>query len=140
MISMKIECNDEKIIIYLHRYKLNIDDIDKLNKDIKTLFVKLIRVYKLPLLGYSKVAIYHNKNYGSILEIEKIYNSEYNKDIIDLKIIIFNDIEIFLEFDDYIENKNVFLKNNKYYLDISKIDSLYEYIEFGRIVYSKESF
>ena len=94
MISMKIECNDEKIIVYLHRYKLNIDDIDKLNKDIKTLFIKLIRVYKLPLLGYSKVIIYHNKNYGSVLEIEKIYNSEYNRDIIDLKLIIFKDTEI----------------------------------------------
>lgn len=141
MIGMKIECIDEKITVYLHRYKLNVDNIEKLNKDIKNLFIKLIKVYKLPVLGYSKVYIYHNDKYGSILEIEKIYNNEYNMDIIDLKLIVFKDVLMYLEFDDfYFKDDNLLFKNNKYYLDISKIDNLYKYIEFGKIVCEKESY
>ncbi len=135
---MKIECIEEKIIIYLHRYKLDIDNIDELNKSIKNIFIKLIRRYKLPILGYSKVYIYHNEKYGSILEIEKIYNNEYNMDIIDLKLIVFRNVPIFLEFDDdYFINQNVEFRNNKYYLNINDIDNIYKYLEFGKVVYNK---
>ena len=138
---MKIECTDNKIIIYLHRYKLNIDNIEELNKSIKNIFIKLFKVYKLPILGYSKVYIYQNDKYGSILEIEKIYNNDYNLDIIDLKLIIFKDVPMYLEFDDYyFINKQMFIKNNKYYLNINNINDLWKYLEFGKVIYDKESY
>lgn len=137
---MKIESKDNLIYIYLYRYKLDFSDMNNLNKEIKNVFIKLIKVYKLDFFGYSKVNIYENKKYGCILEIEKIYNNEFNDDLIDLKLIIHENTPFYLEFDDYLFDffdKQVIRENNKYYLNLEDIDNLYKYIEFGKIVYEK---
>ena len=113
---MKIEYKDNKIIIYLYRYKLDIRDIEKLNKEIKSIFIKLIKVYKMDFFGYSKVHVYENKKYGSILEIEKIYQNDFNLDIIDLKLIIHEDAKFYLEMNDYLFDlkiDEIFFKDNK---------------------------
>ena len=135
---MKIECIEKKIIIYLYKTMLDFDNIEKLNEDIKSIFVKMIKIYNLDFFGYSKVHIYENKKYGSVLEIEKIYNNDFNMDIIDLKLVVHKDTPFYLEFNDYLfdEKKNdVIVRDNKFYLDLDKIDNIYEYIEFGKIVY-----
>lgn len=134
---MKIECKDDKIIIYLYRYYLDLDNIEKLNKEIRNLFVKLIKTYKLKLFGYHKVHLYHNKKYGNVLEIDKIYEDEFHSEIIDLKIIIHDDTKFFIEFDDwYFKEARFNEKNGKYYLNIDNIDNLYPYLEFGKLIYS----
>ncbi len=137
MISMKIEFKDSKTIVYMYNYFLNYEDNEKIKDDIKNIFIKLIKNYQVDLYGYSKVNVYINKKYGSILEIEKIYNSEYNKDIIDLKIIIHKDIHLYLVMEDYLfENEeNVIIYGNKYYINIDYIDNINKYIEFGSIIY-----
>lgn len=131
---MKIECLEDKVIIYLYRYILDFDNMEKLNSQVKNIFIKLIKVYKLDFFGYSKVHIYNHKKYGSILEIEKIYNSEFNSDIIDLKLVIHDDTEFLLEFDDRYFNELEY-KGGKYYLNLDKVDNLYKYLEFGKIIY-----
>ena len=138
---MKIEYKENKIIIYLYRYKLDINNVEKLNKEIKNIFIKLIKVYKMDFFGYSKVHVYENKKYGSILEIEKIYNNEFNLDIIDLKLIIHENTKFYLEMDDYVLDKeisNMFFKDNKYYVNIEKIDNITPLIEFGKIIYQNK--
>ena len=135
---MKMECVDKKTIVYLYQTKLDYHNLEELNKQIKSLFIKLMKVYKIDFFGYNKVSIYENKKYGSILEIEKIYNNEFNFDIIDLKLIVHRDMPFFLEFDDYVFDiflDKIIIRNNKYYLNIDDIDNIYNYLEFGKIVY-----
>lgn len=135
---MKIEMEDNKIIVYLFRYVLDLHNMEKLNKEIKNIFIKLIKIYDLDFFGYSKVDIYVNKKYGCILEIDKIYNNDFNKDIIDLKLVIHENIPFYLEISDYIVEElynKIFIKNNKFYIDLVDIDNLAKYIEFGNIRY-----
>ena len=135
---MKIETAMGKVIIYLYKIKLTINSIDVLNKEIKNLFIALIKRYGFNFFGYSKVIIYHNKKYGSVLEIEKIYES-LNSNIIDLKIIVYKNVPMYLEFDDFhFPNipKNLIIKNDKYYLNVNDINNIIEYIEYAKINYN----
>ena len=135
--SMKIECIDDKMIIYLYKDKLCLDDINILNKQVKSLFIKLIKKYHYDFFGFSKVNIYHNDLYGSVLEIEKIYNNEFNIDIIDLKLVIYNNVPFYIEISDnlYLDVKEDFIKDFKYYININKLDNLLKYLEYGKIAY-----
>ena len=135
--NMKIECFENKIIIYLYKNKLCLDNIDILNKEIKNLFIKLIKICNFDFFGLSKVNIYNNDVYGNIIEIDKIYKSDFNLDIIDLKLIVHKNIDFYLEIDNnlYIDVKEDFYKNDKYYININRFDNLLKYIEYGKIIY-----
>ena len=138
---MKLEINDEKIIIYLYRYTLDLDNIENLNTQVKNIFIKLIKIYKMNIYGYFKVHIYSNKNYGNILEIEKKYLDDFMHDIIDLKLVIHENTPFYLEMDDYIfplKKDKLIIKNKKYYLNLDDIDDIIKYIEYGKIVYKKK--
>lgn len=137
---MKIELNDDTVIIYLYNNKVDINNIDEINKLVKDIFIKLIKRYQLDYFGLSKVTIYHNKNYGLVMEIVKIYSSEYYHKTIDLKLTIYKDTLMYLEFDDYLfssKPKNLIIKNNKYYLNIDSISNINKYIEYGRLIFKK---
>ncbi len=137
---MKIDIQKEKIIIYLYQYSFSFNNKDNLNKEIKNLFIKLIRKYSLNLFGFNKVMIYENKIYGSIIEIENIAVDNFCPEIIDLKISVFNDVVFYFEFDeDYFIScyDNITLKNNKYYLEIKEKADIYKYIEYGKIIIKK---
>ena len=136
MIDMKIKYLDNKIIVYLPGNRLTINNIEELNKEIKNIIIKLIKRYNIDFYGYSKVTIYNNEYYGNILEIEKIYQT-YQKNI-DLKIIIYRFITMYLEFDDYLfldRPKDLIIKDGKYYLKIDKNLNLLKYIEYGKVIY-----
>lgn len=136
---MKIVCVNEKIIIYLYKENIIMDDIIILNSQIKRLFITLIKKYNLDLWGSSKVYIYHNDIYGSILEIERICSDEYNNKIIDLKLILNKNVDFYIEINDNIyiidNNCNYVVKDNKFYININELDDVYKYIECGKIVY-----
>ena len=136
---MKIECIDNKIIVYIYQYLLNINEMKELYNEIKRIILKLINSYHFNFFGYNIVNVYQNDCYGCILEIENIYNDSFNNNIIDLKLIVHQKQDFYLEFNDYLFNeniKNIIYYNNKYYLKISKIDNIYKYIELGKIVYN----
>lgn len=139
MINMKIENEDNKTIIYIHNSDININDIDSLNKKIKDIFVKISKRGNIDFFGYNKVSVYHNKNYGIILEVEKLFNSEMNYHMIDLKIIVYKNTLMYLEFDDYYDflSKDFITVNNKYYLEINDDVDINKYIEYGKIKYKK---
>lgn len=136
MISMKIDYVGDLIVIYLYKYHLNLDSMEELKQEIKSLFVILMKNYHLSLTGYFKVDLYENKKYGFILEIKKLYNE---LTFTDLKIIIHYDTKFYLVTDSYyfFNIKESFIKNNKYYYNLDTIDKLDNYIEFGSIYYDK---
>ncbi len=138
---MKIEISSSGTIVYLYRYSFDLDDISRLNQEIKAVFVRLIKTYHIDFFGYSLVHLYNNKNYGTILEIEKNYNDDFNLGIIDLKLDIHDNQTFYLEFDDYLFDELVdkmFVLNNKYYINITDVDSIVPYLEYGRLIYKRE--
>ena len=136
---MKIENVDNIVIVYLFNENIDIDDIDDLNKKIKNVFVKIMKRGNYNFFGYSKVSVYHNKNYGLILEVEKLSQSETNYRTIDLKIVVYKNIPFYIEFDDYFDfnRKEIKVINDKYYIEIDEHVDIHKYIEFGRIKYKK---
>ena len=97
---MKIEVKEDKTIVYLYKYELSFDNIEKLNKEVKNIFIKLIKVYNLDLHGFLKVYVYCNKIYGYVLEIETLYdNSDF--EAVDLKLVIYENCEFYFKTDYY---------------------------------------
>ena len=97
---MKIDFLNEKIIIYFYEKKINLDNIDSLNRKVKDIFINLIKKRHLKLFGYFKIHIYQNNTYGCIFEIEKIYQNSFNIEIIDLKLVVHRNVSFYLEIDD----------------------------------------
>ena len=140
MIVMKIEDMDNKIIIYLYNSTINIDDTIELNNKIKDVFIKIMKRNNYDFFGYNEVTIYHNSNYGIILEVEKKTDNSFNYRTIDLKIKVYKDVLMYLEFDDYCFNnrpKKLIYYDNKYYLKIDRKLNIYKYLEFAKIKYKK---
>ena len=65
---------------------------------------------------------------------------EFFKDMYDLKLIIFDNSDIYLEFDDLydFELKNIMYYDNHFYLNLNSIDDDFKVYEFSRLVYGDE--
>ncbi len=137
---MKIENVDNKIIIYLFNKTIDINNINSLNKQIKDVFIRIMKRGTHDFLGYNKVNVYHNDIYGIILEVENIYKGDVCYPTIDIKLVIYKDVPMYLEFDDYCfasKPKDLIIKNSKYYLAIDNKYIVDKYIEYGKIKYKK---
>lgn len=138
MIGMKIEFKEDKTIVYLYKYELSFDNIEKLNKEIKNIFIKLIKVYNLDLHGFLKVYVYCNKIYGYVLEIETLYNDS-DFEAVDLKLVIYENCEFYFKTSDYfLVNKfdKVYYDEDYFYVNVKELDNLMKFIEFGEIIYN----
>lgn len=137
MISMKIDVKEDKIIVYLYKYKLSFDNLEKLTNDIKNIFVKLIKVYNVDLHGYLKVLLYCNKIYGYVLEIESLY-TDYDFETIDLKLVIYDNCEFYFKTNNYfiVEGiDKVYYNNGAFYVNLKLLNDLINVIEHGEIIY-----
>ena len=137
---MKVNFEDDLIIIYLYNYDLSINDTNELTKQIKELLISLIKRYNISISGMYEVVVYENLFYGFILEIKRIKEFEYN-DYVDIKLLIKHNAIFYLEFDDYfiiLDEKEIFYKNNKFYVNINKISDVNKVIEYAKIIYKKE--
>ena len=139
---MKIINDDDKIVLFLFENKLHFDDYIKLKEEIKKMFIRLVKIYNLDIYGYLKVTIFYNNICGCFIEIEKINSIEFKKEVIDLKLIIYKNIPMYFEFDDYPLVSNIGkmkCNGSKYYIEIKNKTVLYKYIEYGKITYQKNS-
>lgn len=135
---MKVEFVIDKVIIYLYQYKLSINNIDILSKEIKNIFANLIKKYNVDFFGYLKVKIYNNSKYGNIIEINKIVDNSLYSNIIDLKITVYKDYPMYFEFDSYYDGIlpiKTINKDGKYLININNIENILKYIEYGKINY-----
>ena len=139
---MNLTICEEDLTIYVNNKNIDFDYKIKENMEdyIKKLIIKINKIYKIKISGAYQVLIYQNKNYGLIIEMNKIEELEFFPDLIDLKINIFYDSEIFMELSDYflINNyTNIYFYNDKYYLNIKEVslkDQLY-LSEFSKYIY-----
>ncbi|MBQ8472180.1 MAG: hypothetical protein IJ501_01610 [Bacilli bacterium] len=138
---MKIEIIDEKIVLYLYNYFFKSLDRDNITKEIKDIFIRLIKYYKLKINGIYEVLVYENKSYGTILEIVKLEELLFHPDLIDIKVKIFKDINIYLKTNNYFildKFKDIYYKDNNYYIDIKNINNIINIIEFIDIIYNEK--
>ena len=138
---MKLVINeDEKIVLYLYDYFFNLEK-ENITREIKELFLKLIKYYSLKLNGIYEVLLFENSKYGTILEINKIKELLFNKDVIDIKVKIYKKANIYLKTKDYFileKYKNIYSKDNNYYININDVDKIINLIEFIDIIYKEK--
>ena len=139
---MKISTLDDKIIIHLNKNINNLKDRENLERYIKSI-ITLIKKKNVEIKSGLYVAkVYQNNNYGLIIELELMEELELFKDIIDLKILIYDNSKMYLEIDDYFlvigHKKKKY--NHKFYLNINDLNTkdLLSFLEFGNIIYGDD--
>lgn len=134
---MKVVSSDDKITVYT----VIKEDID-INEYIKNLILKLRKRYRISIMGFYQINIYKNSKVGSIIDLIKEDDMDYFNDLVDLKVKIYDDSNIYFCFNDYFLNikKNFKLLNNKYYINIDDLSDK-EFLlmtEFCNYVYGDE--
>ena len=142
---MKVEIVDEdsyKIFIN-NNYdtSLHAKDKEAMGKFIKSIILKIRKIYNILLEGLYEVNVYIIKFIGIVLEIKNI--DRYLSKSVDLKIIVHSDEDIYLKvYDCDLINHYHHLKylNNYFYLNINNLleKDVYSLLENYDIVYGKE--
>lgn len=132
-----VKITNDVIIVFLMHY-LSFDDKDKLEDEFKEVLDKLEKIYKIEIKGNYKINVYKDKIYGVILEIKK--DSEYYDyfNTIDMTINIIES-DFLYEVNDYFNNVkgDIYLYNDKIYLDIDSKEDLYKIIESSKVIYKE---
>ena len=140
---MKLEFLDEddyKVFINSCYIKdININHKEELSRYVKTIILKLRKIYDLVLEGFYEVHVYSIGHIGIILEIHNIDN--FISKTIDLKIIVHNDEKYYLKIKNYdlVKHfKELNYYNNDFYISVDKIDDkdIINLIESMEIVYA----
>lgn len=139
---MRLEIiDDDDYLIYLNSYYIEDFDINnnnELGKYIKSIILKIRKIYNIILEGFYEVHVYILKYLGFIIEIKNI--DRYVGKTIDLKIIVHNDDEIYLKIDDYefVNNYNdLKYLNNYFYFNIDDLreEDAFKICEHYKAVY-----
>ncbi len=141
---MKFVFKDNKIIIYLNKENIDFDISNKenLEKYIKELVLNIKKIYGYKISGSYNVNIYENKKIGLIIEFIKKESFDFFPDLIDLKLNIFYDSDVYLKLDDYFlikKYKNIYYNNNNFYIDVTDLikKDILILSEFGKYIYGK---
>jgi len=140
---MKIKMeNEEKIVLYLYNYFFKNLEKDVVTKEIKNLFIKLIKNYQIKINGIYEVVVFENLKYGTILEIIKKEELLFHPDLIDIKVKIIKDSSIYLKTNNYFvleKYHNIYYLDKSYYININDIDNILNLIEYVDIIYNQNS-
>lgn len=137
---MKIISNGDKLSVFV----INNKDIDLDNLDMymKELIIKLRRKYRKDIYGFYKVDVYVKDKIGMIIDFTLEEEIDFFKDLVDLKVVVHEDVDVFLKFSDYFlfGDKKVYFFDGEYYVDIDDIsdEDFLEKLEFCKIVYGEE--
>ena len=144
---MKIDIHDNNTTIYINKVFIDFDIKEKteLERFIMNIVLKLKKKKNNKLSGFYKAFVYSNNNYGIIIDLIKQDDLDLFPELIDLKLIIFYDSEIYLKTNDYFKVKDLnkyYKYSNNYYINISEINNneLLNLIEFSKIIYGNESY
>ncbi len=134
---MKVFSSDDKVTVFAY----NMEDIE-INDYIKGLILRLKRKYNINLFGFYQVNVYKNPKVGMIIDMIKEDGMDYFNDLVDLKIKIYDNSDVYYTFNDYFFNakKDFKLFNNKYYINIDDLSEK-EFLlmtEFCSCVYGDE--
>ena len=137
---MKIISNSDKLSVFV----INNKDIDLDNLDMymKELIIKLRRKYRKDIYGFYKVDVYVKDKIGMIIDFNLEEEIDFFRDLVDLKVVVHEDADLFLKFSDYFlfDNKKVYFFEEEYYVDINDVSDkeFLEKLEFCNLVYGEE--
>ena len=137
---MKIISNGDKLSVFV----INNKDIDLNNLDMymKELIIKLRRKYRKDIYGFYKVDVYVKDKIGMIIDFNLEEEIDFFRDLVDLKVVVHEDADLFLKFSDYFlfDNKKVYFFEEEYYVDIDDVSDkeFLEKFEFCDTVYGEE--
>lgn len=138
---MKIEEIDDLIVVYLMNTYFESINKNNLLSQIKDIFIRLIEYYHYELKGIYNVYLYENIKYGTVIEINKTDELLFSREIIDIKLKIYNNKKFYFKTNDifYIKNyKNIYYDNGYYYINLDDVDNLLNIIEYGKIIYKEK--
>ena len=141
MMYMKIEEQDDNIIVYLINTFFSNYERPELIVKIKEIFIRLIEYYNFDLKGQFDVSLYENIKYGTVLEIKKIDELLFPRDIVDIKLKIYKNKNFYFQTDDifYIKNyQNIYYDGNYYYIDLKDVDNYLNIVEYGNLLYKEK--
>ena len=131
--------DNEKIVLYLYNYFFKSKEKENITREIKKIFIRLIKYYNLNIGGIYEVLAFENLKYGTILEIEKKEELLFNPDLIDIKVKINHDVNFYFKTKEFsiLENlKNIYYDNDFYYINIDGLENTDKVFEYGVIEYS----
>lgn len=137
---MKIISNGDKLSVFV----INNKDIDLNNLDMymKELIIKLRRKYRKDIYGFYKVDVYIKDKIGMIIDFNLEEEVDFFRDLVDLKVVVHEEADVFLKFSDYFlfDNKKVYFFEEEYYVDINDVSDkeFLEKLEFCNLVYGEE--
>ena len=137
---MKIISNGDKLSVFVIDNK----DIDLNNLDMymKELIIKLRRKYRKDIYGFYRVDVYVKDKIGMIIDFNLEEEIDFFKDLVDLKVVVHEDVDVFLKFSDYFlfDKKKVYFFEGEYYVDIDDLsdEEFLEKLEFCKVIYGEE--
>ena len=137
---MKIISNGDKLSVFV----INNKDIDLNNLDMymKELIIKLRRKYRKDIYGFYKVDVYVKDKIGMIIDFNLEEEIDFFKDLVDLKVVVHEEADVFLKFSDYFlfDKKKVYFFEGEYYVDIDDVSDkeFLESLEFCDTVYGEK--
>ena len=139
---MKIcEIDDDIYKIFLNDLEIkniNVASEKSLESTIRGVILRLKSKYDIVLKGLYDVSIFIKEGVSAYIIIEKVNTFLFREKDIDLRIkIIFNSKFYFKTFDyDVVKAFNdVYFYNNEYYTEVSNLEDINKYIDFGDIIY-----
>lgn len=139
---MKIcEIDDDIYKIFLNDLEIkdiNVESEKSLESTIRGVILRLKSKYDIVLKGLYDVSIFIKEGVSAYIIIEKVNTFLFREKDIDLRIkIIFNSKFYFKTFDyDVVKAFNdIYFYNNEYYTEVSNLEDINKYIEFGEIIY-----
>ena len=138
---MKIEEKDDIIILYLMNTFFDNFEKRDLTLKVKEIFIRLMEYYHFDLKGIFNVYLYENIKYGTVIEIKKIDELLFPREIIDIKLKIYKNKKFYFKTDDlfYINKySNIYYDGNYYYIDIDNIDNYLNIVEYGNLLYKEK--
>lgn len=139
---MKINFDDNKIIIYLFKNNIKKEDFNDLKyieEYFRNIFIRLKQIYNIEINGFYNINVYIDNIFGIVLELieENIEYIDYYDDVIDMKLEL-HENEFLYHINDVtnIDKSNIIYNyNNKYYLKIKNKNELYKILEYTSVVY-----
>ena len=127
-------------IFLINDFDVDYENKESLIKFLKDYIIKVKKKYKRILVGFYEVNICLINNIGIRMVFKKIDDYAFSDKIIDLKIVIELNPNIYLKFDDYdvIEKyEKVKYENSNYYINISQVEEkdVLFLSEFYEIIY-----
>ncbi len=140
ILLMRIIADGDKLSIFA--LKKDDIDMDNINEYIKKLVLKLKRKYRRDISGFYDAFVYTNDKMGIIIDLVREEELDFFRDLVDLKIKVYSNSDIYLEFGDYflLDKKNIYFWKDNYYVDLKDIsdEEFLNIIEFSRVVYGDE--